>query len=165
VGADDIEGIALRYGNFYGPGTGFALDGDIVAQVRKRAFPLVGDGAGVWSFVHTDDAAGAAVDAIQSGGPGIYNVVDDEPVEVATWLPALAEVVGAKPPRHVPVWIGRLAAGDVGVSMMTRIRGASNAKAKRELGFAPRNPSYREGFANGLGDAPIPASSVAGSGR
>jgi 2-alkyl-3-oxoalkanoate reductase len=152
VGADDIEGIALRYGNFYGPGTAFALNGgDIVAQVSKRAFPLVGDGGGVWSFVHTDDAAAAAVDAIQSGGPGVYNVADDEPVEVATWLPALAKAVGAKPPRHVPVWIGRLAAGEVGVSMMTRIRGASNAKAKRELGFAPRYPTFREGFANGLG--------------
>jgi nucleoside-diphosphate-sugar epimerase len=165
VGAGDIEGIALRYGNLYGPGTGFALNGDIVGQVRKRAFPLVGDGVGVWSFVHTDDAAAAAVDAIQSGGPGIYNVVDDEPVEVATWLPALAAAVGAKPPRHVPVWIGRLFTGDVGVSMMTRIRGASNAKAKRELGFAPRYPSYREGFANGLGDVPVPASPVAGGGR
>jgi 2-alkyl-3-oxoalkanoate reductase len=159
VGAESIEGIALRYGNFYGPGTGFALDGEIVKQVRKRAFPVVGDGGGVWSFVHMDDAARAAIDAIERGAPGIYNIVDDEPVEVATWLPALAEAVGAKPPRHVPAWVGRLAVGEVGVSMMTRIRGVSNAKARRELGFAPRYPGYREGFANGLGDVPVPGAS------
>jgi 2-alkyl-3-oxoalkanoate reductase len=150
-------GIALRYGNFYGPGTGVALDGDIVAQVRKRRFPIVGDGAGVWSFVHMDDAATAAIDAIERGEPGIYNIADDEPAPVAAWLPALAEAVGAKPPRRVPVWLGRLAAGDVGVSMMTRIRGTSNAKARRELGFVPRYPSYREGFARGLGDVPVPS--------
>jgi 2-alkyl-3-oxoalkanoate reductase len=156
VGANGIEGIALRYANFYGPGTGFALDGDIVKQVRKRQLPLVGDGGGVWSFVHMDDAATAAINAIDHGTPGVYNIVDDQPVAVATWLPALAEAVGAKPPRHVPVWLGRLAAGEVGVSMMTQIRGTSNAKAKRELGFAPRYPSYREGFAKGLGDVPVP---------
>jgi nucleoside-diphosphate-sugar epimerase len=168
VGAEGIEGIALRYGNFYGPGTGVALDGDIVGQVRKRAFPVVGDGGGVWSFVHVDDVAAAAVDAIERGAPGVYNIADDEPVEVSTWLPALAEAVGAKPPRRVPVWLGRLFAGEVGVSMMTRIRGASNAKAKRELGFVPRYPSYREGFANGLGDVPAAdpsARSVAGGGH
>jgi nucleoside-diphosphate-sugar epimerase len=168
VGAEDLEGIALRYGNFYGPGTALGLDGDIVRQVLKRQFPVVGDGGGVWSFVHVDDVAGAAVDAIERGAPGIYNVVDDEPVEVATWLPALAEAVGAKPPRRVPVWLGRLVAGEVGVSMMTQIRGTSNAKAKRELGFAPRYPSYREGFAKGLGDVPAAgpsAKSVAGGGR
>ena len=168
LGAEGIEGIALRYGNFYGPGTALALDGDIVRQVRKRAFPLVGAGGGVWSFVHVDDVAAAAALAIERGAPGIYNVADDEPVEVATWLPALAEDVGAKPPRRVPVWLGRLFAGDVGVSMMTRIRGTSNAKAKRQLGFVPRYPSYREGFANGLGDVPVAdpsARSVAGGGR
>jgi nucleoside-diphosphate-sugar epimerase len=165
VEAEGLDGIALRYGNFYGPGTAFALDGDIVAQVRKRKFPLVGDGGGVWSFVHTDDAAAAVIDAIERGAPGIYNIADDEPVEVAKWLPALAEAVGAKPPRRVPVWIGRVAAGEVGVSMMTRIRGASNAKARRELGFAPHYPSYREGFAHGLGDAPVASRSAAGGGR
>lgn len=168
LGAEGIEGIALRYGNFYGPGTALALDGDIVRQVRRRAFPLVGAGGGVWSFVHVDDVAAAAALAIERGAPGIYNVADDEPVEVATWLPALAEDVGAKPPRRVPVWLGRLFAGDVGVSMMTRIRGTSNAKAKRQLGFVPRYPSYREGFASGLGDVPVAdpsARSVAGGGR
>jgi nucleoside-diphosphate-sugar epimerase len=150
-------GIALRYGNFYGPGTGIALDGDVVRQVRKRRLPIVGDGAGVWSFVHMDDAATAAVDAIERGRPGIYNIADDEPAPVAAWLPALAEAVGAKPPRRVPVWLGRLAAGEVGVSMMTQIRGTSNAKARRELGFVPRYPSYREGFGRGLGDVPVPS--------
>jgi nucleoside-diphosphate-sugar epimerase len=155
MNAEGIEGIALRYGNFYGPGTGIALDGDIVAQVRKRRLPIVGDGAGVWSFVHMDDAASAAIAAIDHGRPGVYNVADDEPVAVSRWLPALAEVLGAKPPRHVPVWLGRLAAGEVGVSMMTQIRGASNAKAKRELGWTPRYPSYREGFADGLAGTPV----------
>jgi 2-alkyl-3-oxoalkanoate reductase len=155
MGADGIEGVALRYGNFYGPGTGFALDGDIVKQVRKRRFPIVGDGAGVWSFVHIYDAAGAAIAAIKHGVPGVYNVVDDEPVPVAKWLPALAEAVGAKAPRRFPVWLGRLAAGEVGVSMMTKIRGTSNAKAKRELGWTLRYPSYREGFRTGLGDVPV----------
>jgi nucleoside-diphosphate-sugar epimerase len=156
VEAGDIEGIALRYANFYGPGTGLALDGDIVEQVRKRRFPIVGDGAGVWSFVHMDDAAGAAIAAIEHGSPGVYNIVDDEPAPVSEWLPALAEAVGAKPPRRVPVWLGRLAAGEVGVSMMTQIRGTSNAKAKRELGWTPRYRSYREGFRTGLGNVPIP---------
>ena len=156
VNADGIEGIALRYGNFYGPGTGFDLGGDIVTQVRKRAFPIVGDGAGIWSFVHMDDAAAAAIAAIEHGRPGVYNVSDDEPAPVAEWLPDLAAAVGAKPPRHVPVWLGRLAAGEVGVSMMTQIRGTSNAKAKAELGWAPRYRTCHEGFRNGLGDVPVP---------
>src|SRR5919108_633123 len=138
LGAAGIEGVALRYGNFYGPGTGIAADGDIVAQVRKRRFPIVGDGSGVWSFVHMDDAASAAIAALGRGAPGVYNVADDEPAPVAAWLPDLAAAVGAKPPRHVPVWLGRLAAGEVGVSMMTRIPGTSNAKAKAELGWAPQ---------------------------
>jgi nucleoside-diphosphate-sugar epimerase len=154
VGAG-IEGIALRYATFYGPGTGIAKDGNIAAMVRKRRFPIVGDGGGIWSFIHLDDAATATVAAIERGAPGIYNVADDEPVAVAEWLPELARVLGAKPPRRVPVWLGRLATGDVGVSMMTRIRGASNAKAKRELGWQPRYPTYREGFRTGLGDLPV----------
>ncbi len=137
--ADGIEAIALRYANFYGPGTGFALGGDIVSQVRKRKLPIIGDGGGVWSFVHVDDAAAATIAAIEHGSPGIYNVVDDEPAPVSAWLRALAEAVGAKPPRHVPAWLGRLAAGEVGVSMMTQIRGTSNAKAKRELVWSPRS--------------------------
>jgi len=156
MNADGIEGIALRYGNFYGPGTGFDVDGSMVAQVRRRRFPVVGDGSGVWSFVHMDDAAAAAIAAIARGGPGVYNVADDEPLPVSVWLPLLAGAVGAKPPMHVPVWLGRLAAGAVGVSMMTRIPGTSNAKAKTELGWAPRYRSCREGFRHGLGDVPVP---------
>ena len=154
--ADGIEGIALRYANFYGPGTGFALGGDIVSQVRKRKLPIIGDGGGVWSFGHVDDAAAATIAATEHGSPGVYNVVDDEPAPVSAWLRALAEAVGATPPRHIPVWLGRLAAGEVRVSMMTQIRGTSNAKAKRELVWSPRYRSYREGFQNGLGDVPVP---------
>ena len=108
----------------------------------------------MWTFIHIDDAAAATVAAVERGAPGIYNIVDDEPVAVAEWLPELSRALGAKAPRHVPVWLGRIAAGEVGVSMMTQIRGASNAKAKRELGWAPRYPNYREGFARGLEDAP-----------
>jgi len=156
VNAGGIEGIALRYGNFYGPGTGLDLGGDIITQVRKRMFPIVGDGAGIWSFVHMDDAAAAAMVAIEHGRPGVYNVADDEPAPASKWLPDLAAVVGAKPPRHVPVWLGRLVAGEVGVSMMTQIRGTSSAKAKAELGWAPRYRTYREGFREGLGDVPVP---------
>jgi nucleoside-diphosphate-sugar epimerase len=151
--ADGLEGLAFRFGNFYGPGTSIALDGDIVELVRKRRLPIVGDGAGIWSFIHVDDIATATIAGLDRGAPGIYNIADDEPARVSEWLPALAEAVGAKPPRHVPVWIGRLATGDVGVSMMTRIRGASNAKARRELGWQPSYGSWRKGFRTGLGDA------------
>ena len=151
TGAEDIEGIALRYGNLYGPGTSIALDGDIVATVRKRGLPLVGDGAGVWSFIHAEDAASAAVAAIEHGAPGVYNVCDDEPAPVSVWLPELARAVGAKPPFRVPVWLARPLIGEVGVSMMTQIRGASNAKARRELGWQPRYKMWREGFRKGLG--------------
>jgi 2-alkyl-3-oxoalkanoate reductase len=150
-------GIALRYGNFYGPGTGFALDGDLVGLARARKLPIVGDGAGVWSFIHVDDAATATVAALERGSPGVYNVADDEPAPVSVWLPELAEAIGAKPPRHLPTWVGRLAIGEVGLSMMNSIRGASNAKAKRELGWTPRYASWREGFRTGLGDAPAQA--------
>ena len=151
LGADGIEGVALRYANLYGPGTGFAADGDIAASVRKRMLPIIGNGAGVWSFIHVDDAASATVAAIQPDARGIYNIADDEPAPVSIWLPDLARALGAKPPMHIPVWLGRLIVGDVGVSMMTRIRGASNAKAKRELGWAPCYTSWREGFRKGLG--------------
>jgi nucleoside-diphosphate-sugar epimerase len=146
LGGDGIQGIALRYGNLYGPGTGFARDGDIAAAVRKRAFPVVGNGAGVWSFIHVDDAASATVAAMTHGGPGVYNIVDDEPAPVAVWLPEFARAIGAGRPLRVPVWLGRLAAGEVGVSMMTQIQGASNAKAKRELGWRPEYSSWRQGF-------------------
>jgi len=156
TGAEGIEGIALRYGNFYGPGTGLAMDGVLVAQIRKRRLPIIGDGSGVWSFVHMDDAAAAAIAAIGHGASGVYNVADDEPLPVSVWLPLLAEAVGARPPMRVPVWLGRLAAGEVGVSMMTRIRGTSNAKAKAELGWAPQYRTCREGFRNGLSEVPVP---------
>jgi nucleoside-diphosphate-sugar epimerase len=119
-------------------------------------FPIVGDGAGIWSFVHMDDAAAAAIAAIAHGRPGVYNIADDEPAPVAQWLPDLAAVVGAKPPFHIPAWLGRMVAGEVGVSMMTQIRGTSSAKAKAELRWAPRYRTYREGFRDGLGDMPVP---------
>jgi nucleoside-diphosphate-sugar epimerase len=141
-----LEGIVLRYGNFYGPGASELL----VELVQKRKMPIVGDGGGIWSWTHVDDAAAATVAALERGRPGVYNVVDDDPAPVAEWLPYLAEVVGAKKPMGVPVWLGRLAAGEVGVSMMTQIRGSSNAKAKRELGWQPRWESWRDGFRDGL---------------
>jgi len=156
AGAAGLAGLAFRYANFYGPGTSIGQGGDIVAMVRKRQLPVIGTGAGVWSFVHIDDAATATVAAVRAGAADIYNIVDDEPAPVADWLPELARAVGARPPRRVPVWLGRAAAGDAGVSMMTQIRGMSNAKAKRELGWSPRYPSYREGFLAGLADPASP---------
>jgi 2-alkyl-3-oxoalkanoate reductase len=147
------EGIVLRYGGFYGPGTSFSVrpDGEHVALIRQRKFPIVGDGGGVWSFIHVEDAAAATVAAIERGERGVYNVVDDEPARVAEWLPAAARTLGAKPPRRLPRWVGRLAAGEAATVMMTEVRGASNEKAKRELGWSLRYPSWRQGFANGLG--------------
>jgi nucleoside-diphosphate-sugar epimerase len=153
TGARGTEGIVLRYGGFYGPGTSFGLrpEGEHVALIRKRKFPVVGDGAGVWSFIHIEDAATATVAAIEHGERGIYNVVDDEPAPVSMWLPAAAGVLGAKPPRRLPRWLGRIAAGEAATVMMTEVRGASNRKAKRELGWTLRYPSWRQGFARGLG--------------
>jgi len=153
AGAEGIEGLALRYGGFYGPGTSVGVDpdGEVIGTIRKRGFPVVGGGAGVWSWVHIGDAAAATVAAVGAGSPGIYNVTDDDPAPVAEWLPALAEAIGAKPPRRVPRWLGRLVAGEAAVAMMTEQRGASNAKAKRELGWTPRYPSWRQGFREGLG--------------
>jgi 2-alkyl-3-oxoalkanoate reductase len=148
--AGDLEGLVLRYGAFYGPGTAVAHDGQIVAMIRKRLLPIVGDGAGIWSFVHTRDAARATVAAVTRGSPGIYQIVDDNPAPVSAWLPALAQAVGAKPPRRVPALLGKLAVGEGGVSMMTKIRGCSNAKAKRELGWQPFYASWRRGFVDGL---------------
>jgi len=142
--APGVTGLALRYGMLYGPGTA----DEIAAMIRKRRFPLVGDGAGVWSFLHVEDAALATVAAVERGPAGVYNIVDDEPAPVSQWLPVVAAAIGAKPPMRVPTWVGRIAAGEVGVSMMTRVRGSSNAKAKRELGWQPRWPSWREGFAS-----------------
>jgi nucleoside-diphosphate-sugar epimerase len=147
--ADGIEGVALRYGMYYGPGTGLA-DEAFLEQVRARRLPIVGDGAGVWSLVHIDDAANATALAVDRGEPGIYNVSDDEPAPVSEILPDLAAALGAKPPRHVPAWLGRLVAGEAGVSFFTKIRGASNAKAKRVLGWELVYPSWRQGFRVGL---------------
>jgi 2-alkyl-3-oxoalkanoate reductase len=153
TGAEGVEGIVLRYGGFYGPGTSLSSDprAEISENVRKRKFPVVGSGAGLWSFIHIADAASATVAAIEHGSPGIYNVVDDEPAPVREWVPALAIALGAKPPRRLPRWLGRLAAGEAATVMMTEIRGASNAKAKRELDWQPRYATWREGFAEGLG--------------
>ena len=142
--AAPIEGVALRYGGFYGPGTSLQLDppgGEHVEAIRHRKFPIVGTGAGVWSFVHIADAAEATAIAIERGAPGVYNVVDDNPSAVKDWLPEAARELGAKRPMRVPRWLGRLIAGEAATVMMTEIRGASNAKAKRELGWTPRHPS------------------------
>ena len=139
-------GIALRYGGFYG-----AANDGLLAPVRKRQFPIVGDGGGVSSFIHLDDAAAATVLALEHGAPGLYNIVDDEPAPVREWLPVLAEVLGAKPPRHVPRWLARLIAGEAVVMLGTESRGASNAKAKRELGWTPRYASWRQGFVAAYG--------------
>jgi 2-alkyl-3-oxoalkanoate reductase len=147
------EGLALRYGGFYGPGTSVSLapDAQMAAAIRKRRFPIVGDGGGVWSYIHIEDAAAATAAAVDQGQPGVYNVVDDDPAPVREWLPVLADALDAKPPRRVPRWLGRLLAGEVATVMMTEARGASNEKAKRELGWQLRYPSWRQGFAQGLG--------------
>jgi nucleoside-diphosphate-sugar epimerase len=140
-------GVALRYGGFYGPGTGIAPGGEQWAMVRARKFPVVGDGAGVWSFIHIEDAAAATVAALERWTPGeVYNVVDDEPAPVREWLPALAAAIGARPPRHVPRFVARLM-GEHVVALMCEIRGASNAKARAVLDWAPAVPTWREGFA------------------
>src|SRR5215218_10090843 len=147
LGAEWTEEIVLRYGAFYGPGTSLAPGEQLFELVRKRKFPLVGDGAGVWSFIHIADAAEATLAAVEHGSRGVYNVVDDDPAPVAEWLPALAQTLGATKPMRVPRFIGRLFAGEAGVVMMTDVRGASNAKAKRELSWRPAHPSWRQGFA------------------
>ncbi|MGA7673388.1 MAG: NAD(P)-dependent oxidoreductase [Nitrolancea sp.] len=152
-----LEGIVLRYGNLYGPGASESL----VEMVKQRKMPIVGKGGAIWSWLHVDDAASATVAAIERGQPGIYNIVDDEPAPLREWLPYLAQSVGAKPPMHVPVWLGRLLAGDVGVSMTTRINGSSNAKAKRELSWQPTWSTWRDGFRFGLSDSPSSSSSRA----
>jgi nucleoside-diphosphate-sugar epimerase len=149
TGVDWADGLALRYGGFYGPGTSMSLhpEGEHVAAIRARKFPVVGDGAGVWSFVHTGDAAEATALAVERGAPGVYNVVDDSPAAVRDWLPAVARTIGAKPPRHFPRWLGRILAGEAATVMMTEVPGASNAKAKRELGWQPSQPSLWESLA------------------
>ncbi len=145
VGAEGFEGLVLRYGWFYGPGTYYADDGSVANDVRKRRFPVIGKGTGLFSFVHVDDAASATVASVERGARGIYNVVDDDPAPQREWLPAYAEAIGAKKPFRVPVWVARLVVGKV-ANMAPRQPGASNAKAKRELGWEPRWPSWREGF-------------------
>ncbi len=152
TGATEMEGVVLRYGGFYGPGNTIGEGGALVEQVRLRRVPIVGAGTGVWSFIHIDDAARATLAAIERGRPGIYNIVDDVPARVSVWLPALASALGAKPPRHIPAWLARWLIGEQGIMFMTEVRGASNAKAKRELGWHPLWASWREGFARGLGD-------------
>lgn len=144
--AVDLEGTVLRYGGFYGLGTSIAPDGEVVRMVRGRKFPVFGGGTGVWSFIHVEDAAQATRIAIEGGQPGLYNIVDDEPAPVSVWLPELARIVGAKPPYRLPAWVAPLMIGEAGLSMMTKVRGASNAKAKRVLQWAPLYPSWREGF-------------------
>jgi nucleoside-diphosphate-sugar epimerase len=146
-------GVVLRYGGFYGPGTSLNADGgDITEAVRGRKFPVVGDGGGVWSFTHIEDAARGVVATLGEDAPaGTYAIVDDDPAPVREWLPALAQAIGAKPPRHVPRWLGRIAAGEVPTVMMTESRGASNARAKATLAWEPRWPSWRAGFERGLG--------------
>ncbi len=146
LGADWTEGIVLRYGAFYGPGTSMAPGSEQFEMIRKRKFPVVGDGGGVWSFIHVADAAEATVAAVENGDRGVYNIVDDEPAPVAEWLPELAAMLGAKKPMRVPRFIGRLAAGQAGLVLMTELRGASNGKAKRDLGWHPAHSTWRQGI-------------------
>jgi nucleoside-diphosphate-sugar epimerase len=149
--AEAMEGVVLRYGQFYGPETYFDHDGSIARQVRSRRFPIVGRGSGVFSFIHIDDAADATVAAVERGAPGIYNVVDDDPAPMRDWLPVYAQAIGAKRPMRVPTFLARLLGGKAAVVMASQMRGASNAKARRELGWTPAHPSWRQGFAASLG--------------
>jgi nucleoside-diphosphate-sugar epimerase len=145
------DGVVLRYGYFYGPGSAISREGSMGEDVTRRRLPIVGGGGGVWSFIHVDDAAGATVAALGDGASGAYNVVDDEPARVSDWLPAFARALGAPRPRRVPAWVARPLAGSYGVITMTRGQGAANALAKRELGWRPAHPSWREGFHAALG--------------
>ena len=158
-----ITGTVLRYGPFYGPHTSIAKDGSVVQAVRRRKLPLVGDGAGVWSFVHIEDAASATAAAVASGRGGVYNVVDDEPAPVSEWLSFLAHCAHAQPPRQVSAWMARLLVGEHVVAMMNEIRGVSNAKIKRELGWTPRWPSWRDGFRDVLKNASLPVRELFGT--
>jgi nucleoside-diphosphate-sugar epimerase len=151
AGVPDIDGVVLRYGVFYGPGTHYAPGNGQYEDIRRRRLPLVGDGDSVWSFIHVDDAAQAALDALDRGAPGIYNVVDDEPAPMRDWLPHFAETIGAKPPRRVPQWLARITAGPALTAWATLFPGASNAKARAELGWQPNYTTWREGFPQSLG--------------
>jgi nucleoside-diphosphate-sugar epimerase len=144
--AEGLEGVVLRFGNLYGPGTMFASDGSQAEEAQRRRLPIVGKGTGVFSFVHVEDAAAAFAIAIEHGAPGTYNIVDDEPARMHEWVPAYCEALGAKPPRRVPSWLAALVVGRAVASNAVEVRGASNAKAKRELGWQPRYPSWRQGF-------------------
>jgi nucleoside-diphosphate-sugar epimerase len=144
-----VEGVVLRYGGLYGPGTSLSAGGEVTELVRRRRLPVVGGGEGRSSFTHVDDAAGGVL-ATLDGPQGVFAIVDDEPARAADWIPELARALGAPPPRHVPRWVGRLAAGQAGATMMTSTRGASNARARRVLGWTPRHPSWREGFRHAL---------------
>lgn len=154
--AEGLDGLVLRYGFFYGPGTAYAPGAHQAEEVRKRRLPIVGDGGGISSFVHVDDAAAATALAVEGGAPGIYNVCDDDPAPMREWVPVYAEALGAKPPLHVPAWLARLVAGKLIVGMATEMRGASNAKAKAAFGWEPRWPSWRDGFERALGRPPAP---------
>jgi 2-alkyl-3-oxoalkanoate reductase len=145
------DGQVLRYGYFYGPGSAISRAGSMGAEVTRRRLPIVGGGTGVWSFIHVEDAARATVATLASEGSGAYNIVDDEPAPVSEWLPALASALGAPRPRRVPALLARPLAGEYGIAVMTKAQGASNARAKRELGWQPGFPSWREGFSRGLG--------------
>lgn len=151
VESAELEGLVLRYGQFYGPGTYYARDGHLGREVQRRRFPIVGEGTGTFSFLHVEDAAGATLAALDHGAPGVYNVVDDEPAALREWLPVYAEALGAKPPRHAPFWLARLVAGKTVAETAVGLRGAANTKAKRELGWQPRYPSWRRGFFDALG--------------
>ncbi|MEX1142917.1 MAG: NAD(P)-dependent oxidoreductase [Thermoleophilaceae bacterium] len=150
LGSPRVEGVVLRYGFFYGPGTVYSTAGSSAELARKRRFPLIGGSDGMWPFVHVDDAAAATVAALDRGAPGVYNAVDDEPARYGDWLPAFADAVGAKPPRRVPRWLARIAAGPQVVRYATELQPVSNEKAKRELGWQPRHPSWRQGFREAL---------------
>ncbi|HEU5104714.1 MAG TPA: NAD(P)-dependent oxidoreductase [Solirubrobacterales bacterium] len=148
--AEGLEGLVLRFGWLYGPGTYYGRGGKQAEEVQKRRFPIVGKGNGVFSLIHSEDAAAATVAAVERGAPGIYNVADDEPAPLREWLPVYAEALGAKPPRRLPVWLVRLAAGEMIAGSLTQMRGADNSKAKRELGWQPEHASWRQGFAASL---------------
>ncbi len=151
LGSDGLDGLVLRYGFFYGPGTYYAANGTSTDDVRRRRLPIVGKGSGVFSFIHVDDAADATVAAVERGAAGVYNVTDDEPAPMTEWVPVFAQAAGAKPPRRVPVWLARFVAGKDVSNFAVELRGASNEKAKRELGWRPAHPSWRTGFADSLG--------------
>jgi nucleoside-diphosphate-sugar epimerase len=150
LGADTMEGIVLRYGFFYGPGTHYGEDGPMVADVRRRRLPVVGNGTGVFSFIHVDDAADATVAAVDRGAPGVYNITDDEPAPMSEWVPVLAEAAGARRPLRAPLWLARLVGGRQAADFASELRGASNEKAKRELAWQPAHPTWRTGFKESL---------------